>query len=95
MTLFAAILALALAGQSPAPTAPATPLTCSAGLKVCEAARTQLDLKLQDEMERADVQNYLLRAELGATKQKLAAALKKCGEACAPPAPAGAAAPAR
>ena len=89
MTLVAALLAAALAGQShPAPAAPAKPPTCAASLKTCEADRTQVDLKLQDEMERADVQNYLLRVELGATKQKLAAALKKCGEACGAPAPA-------
>lgn len=82
----ALVLAQPPAGQSrPAPAA--KPMTCSASLKVCQDARTETDLKLQDEMERADIQNYLTRVELGATKQKLAAALAKCGAACAPAPP--------
>ena len=40
-------------------------------------------MKLAEETERADAQTYLTRLELGITKQRLAAALAKCGAACA------------
>ncbi|MDZ4370433.1 MAG: hypothetical protein U1C74_03295 [Phenylobacterium sp.] len=41
------------------------------------------EVKLASEMERADAQTYLIRLELAAAKRQLAAALAKCGDACA------------
>ena len=84
------VLTAALAG--PAFAAPkAAPQTCAVQLKAAQSARDLTAVKLEEETERADAQFYLTRLELQVTKQRLAAALAKCGAACAPPA----AAPAR
>ena len=57
-------------------------------LKAAQSARDLNAVKLEEETERADAQFYLTRLELQVTKQRLAAALAKCGAACAAPAPA-------
>ncbi len=58
--------------------------SCATRLKASDDARALTEVKLQEEMERADAQVYLTRLELSVTKQKLIAALAKCGAACAP-----------
>lgn len=50
----------------------------------CPAARALAEVKLASEIERSDAQVYLMRLELSVTKRQLAAALAKCGPACAP-----------
>ena len=42
-----------------------------------------LKLKLQDEIERSDIQMFLIRAEIAAAKREAAEAKAKCGAACA------------
>lgn len=86
-----AILALMLAAAVAAPVAAqprAAAETCAAQLKSSRAAEAVTAVKLEEETERADAQTYLTRLELQITKQRLAAALAKCGAACAPPTPA-------
>lgn len=85
-TAFALLAALALATPAVA-AAKAPPQTCKAQLSSTQDALALSEVKLQEEMERADAQTYLTRLELSVTKQKLAAALAKCGAACAPSAP--------
>ncbi len=63
------------------------PETCAAALKEAQDAKAMADVKLAEEYERSDAQVYLMRLELSVTKQKLAAALAKCGVACAPSKP--------
>jgi hypothetical protein len=60
------------------------PPTLAEKLKAAEAARDLAEVKLASEIERSDGQAYLLRLELAVTKRQLAAALAKCGAACAP-----------
>jgi hypothetical protein len=48
-----------------------------------QAAKALADVKLEEEIERADAQNYLTRLELSITKKKLAETMAKCGAACA------------
>lgn len=81
------ILAAALAA-APAPAPAARTEPCSARLKAAEEARDLYRVKLEEETERADAQNYLTHLELKVTQQRLATALAKCGAACAPAAPA-------
>ena len=50
----------------------------------CESRLALADVKLASEIERADAQAYLTRLELTIAKRELAAALAKCGPACAP-----------
>jgi ATP/maltotriose-dependent transcriptional regulator MalT len=66
---------LALAGSA---VAQGKPETCAAKLTLAE-------VKLASEIERSDAQAYLIRLELAQTKRQLAAALAKCGGACAKP----------
>lgn len=80
MLLPALALYAALAAAAAAPAEP-----CSTRLKTAEAARDLAQVKLEEETERADAQAYLIRLELRVTQQKLAAALAKCGAACAVP----------
>lgn len=54
-----------------------SPETCPARLALAE-------VKLASDIERSDAQVYLMRLELSVTKRQLAAALAKCGAACAP-----------
>ena len=75
-------LAFALIAALASP--PAAPASCTVRLKAVEEARDLAQVKLQEETERADAQAYLIRLELGVTKQRLAAALARCGAACAP-----------
>lgn len=79
-------LAAATVAFAPAP-GPAQPPSCSARLKAAEDARDLAQVKLEEETERADAQAYLIRLELRTTKQQLAAALARCGAACAAPTP--------
>ena len=64
-------------------------LAIAAGLGLTGAATAQApkparcEVKLASEIERSDAQVYLMRLELSVTKRQLAAALAKCGEACA------------
>ena len=60
-----------IAAVAPARTAQARPLASA-------------ETRLASEIERSDAQAYLLRLELGTVKRQLAAALAKCGAACAP-----------
>lgn len=84
-----AVLLAALALAAPAAAAPKPEAqTCTTRLKSAEAARDLTSVKLEEETERADAQNYLTHLELQITKQRLAAALAKCGAACAAPGPA-------
>jgi hypothetical protein len=76
----AAIACIALAGAAVA--ADHQP-TLAEQLKASEAARVLAETKLASEIERADAQAYLLKLELSVTKRQLAAALAKCGAACA------------
>lgn len=85
------LLVLAAVLASP----PTTPASCPTRLKTAEDARDLVQVKLQEEMERADAQAYLIRLELSVTKQRLATALAKCGAACAPTPPAPPSAPPR
>lgn len=64
-----------VAGGSPA----------SAQAPSCAAALTLSDLKLADEIERSTIYAYLTGQELAGVKRQLAAALAKCGAACATP----------
>lgn len=84
MLLPALALAAALALPAAPPPARAGAATCPARLKTAEDGRDLADVKLAEETERADAQAYLIRLELRVTKQQLAAALAKCGAACAP-----------
>ena len=77
LILIAAVAAISLAGAAQA--APST----AEKLKAAEAARALAEVKLASEIERSDAQVYLMRLELSLTKRQLAAALAKCGEACA------------
>lgn len=90
MTRILAAVALALlvpaSGALAAPAAPAQ--ACEVKLKAAEDARALSEVKLEEEVERADAQNYLTHLELRVTQQRLAAALVKCGAACTPAAPA-------
>jgi len=61
---------------------PQTQTPCAAKLKSSQEGKALADVKLTEEYERSDAQVYLMRLELSVTKQKLAAALAKCGEAC-------------
>ena len=79
---WALVAALAAAPSVAASAEPAQ--SCAARLKAAEDGRALAEVKMQEEMERADAQVYLTRLELSVTKQKLAAALAKCGAACAP-----------
>jgi hypothetical protein len=83
-------LALGLAFAAPTFAAAPAPQSCAAQLKVSQDAVALADVKMQEEIERSDAQTYLTRLELSVTKQKLAAALAKCGAACAPTPAAGA-----
>ncbi len=76
--LFALLAAFA---ATAAPAAKAEP--CSVRLKTAEESRDLYRVKLEEEVERADAQTYLTRLELRVTQQKLAAAMAKCGAACA------------
>ena len=78
-TTLAALACLALAG-----TAVAKEPSLAEKLKASEAARVLAETKLASEIERSDAQVYLMRLELSVTKRQLAAALAKCGAACAP-----------
>lgn len=53
-----------------------------ARVKTLEAENAQTKLRLADEMERADIQMFLTRQEIGAAKREAAAARAKCGAAC-------------
>lgn len=53
-----------------------------ARVKTLEAENAQSRLKLADEMERADIQMFLTRQEIGAARRDAAAARAKCGAAC-------------
>ena len=76
---------IAILAAAPGVAASAEPAqSCAARLKAADDARALAEVKLQEEMERADAQVYLTRLELSVTKQRLAAALAKCGAACAP-----------
>lgn len=79
LTLAAACVALA-GGAAAAPAQP----TLAEKLKAAEAARALAEVKLASEIERSDAQVYLMRLELSVVKRQLAAALAKCGAACAP-----------
>jgi hypothetical protein len=78
-TIVTALACAALAGS-----AAATEPTLAEKLKASEAARQLAETKLASEIERSDAQVYLMRLELSVTKRQLAAALAKCGAACAP-----------
>lgn len=56
--------------------------TLQARVKTLEAENATAKLKLADEMERADIQMFLTRQEIGAAKRDAAAARAKCGAAC-------------
>ncbi len=84
MIRLAAVLVATLSLAAPALAAPGASAACAARLKSSEDARALAEVKLQEEMERADAQTYLTRLELSVTKKKLAEALAKCGAACAP-----------
>ncbi len=86
---------LALAAAPAAAAARPAPASCPAKLQVALEDKAVAEVKLEDEYERSDAQAYLIRLELAITKQRLAAALAKCGAACAPAAPPAAAAPPR
>jgi outer membrane murein-binding lipoprotein Lpp len=53
-----------------------------ARVKTLEAENNLARLKLADEMERADIQMFLTRQEIGAARRDAAAARAKCGAAC-------------
>lgn len=78
-TLLTALACVAVAGSAlakePSP---------AEKLKASEAARVLAETKLASEIERSDAQVYLMRLELSVTKRQLAAALARCGAACAP-----------
>ena len=78
-----ALLAVAalLLGAAPKPEA----TSCAARLQRTAEDKALAEVKLEDEQERADAQAYLIRLELNVTKQRLASALSKCGEACKAP----------
>jgi hypothetical protein len=54
-----------------------------AQIKTLQDENTQLKLKLQEEIERADIQIYLTRGEIAAMKREAAELKTKCGAACA------------
>lgn len=56
--------------------------TLQARVKTLEAENNLARLKLADEMERADIQMFLTRQEIGAARRDAAAARAKCGAAC-------------
>ena len=56
--------------------------TLHARVTTLEAENARAKLKLADEMERADIQMFLTRQEIGAAKREAAAARAKCGAAC-------------
>jgi outer membrane murein-binding lipoprotein Lpp len=56
--------------------------TLQARVKTLEAENNLAKLKLADEMERADIQMFLTRQEIGAAKREAAAVRAKCGAAC-------------
>ena len=74
----AALACAALAG-----TAVAKAPTLAEQLRASEAARVLAETRLASEIERSDAQVYLMRLELSVTKRQLAAAMAKCGDACA------------
>ena len=80
----AATVTLALLAAGPAFAKPTEGSSCTVKLAASEKARALAGVMLQEENERADAQVYLTRLELSVTKQKLAAALSKCGVACGP-----------
>lgn len=53
-----------------------------ARVKTLEAENAQTKLRLADEMERADIQMFLTRQEIGSAKREAAAVRAKCGAAC-------------
>jgi uncharacterized lipoprotein YmbA len=83
--LAVAVLGLAACASSgPMGSAPQTS-ALQAQLKVAQDEAALTKLKLADEMERADVQNYLRQQEVVAAKRETAAMKAKCGAPCATP----------
>lgn len=74
------LIAAALAVTGCATTSEVSAL--QARVKALEAENTLAKLQLADEMERADIQMFLNRQEIGAAKREAAAARAKCGAAC-------------
>lgn len=70
-----------MAGPAPGPQTS----TLQAELEAARQEAALTKLKLADEMERADVQNYLRQQEVAAAKRETAAMKAKCGAACATP----------
>lgn len=56
-----------------------------ARLKAAQDEAALAKLRLADEMERADVQNYLRQQEVAAAKRETAAMKARCGAPCATP----------
>lgn len=76
-----AAVALALAGCASTPDLAAL----QARVKVLETENTLAQLRLADEMERADIQMFLTRQEIGAARREAAVLRAKCGALCAKP----------
>lgn len=83
------LLMAVIASTTPAAAKLERPASSAARLAASEKQRMLAEVKLAEEIERADAQNYLTRLELGVTKQRLAAALAKCGAPCVSPANVG------
>jgi outer membrane murein-binding lipoprotein Lpp len=79
--LILVVAVLALSGCASAPDVAAL----QARVKTLEAENTVAQLRLADEMERADIQMFLTRQEIGAARREAAAVRAKCGAPCAKP----------
>ena len=54
-----------------------------AEIETLQEAKKIAELKLQEEMQRADAQLFLVRQELAGLRRQLAATRERCGQACA------------
>jgi peptidoglycan hydrolase CwlO-like protein len=90
ISLAAALSLVTASGcMSTAPTspAPATEIQAlRAQIQTLQNENAQLNLKLQDEVERGTIQVFLIRQEISAARREAAALRTKCGAPCAEPA---------
>lgn len=80
-----ALLGLAACASTPPMGAASETSTLQAQLKAAQDEAALTKLKLADEMERADVQNYLRQQDVATAKRETAAMKAKCGAPCATP----------
>lgn len=78
-------LAMSGCASPPVGTSPPTASALEVQLKAAQDELSLTKLRLADEMERADVQNYLRQQEVATAKRETASMKSKCGAPCTTP----------